>query len=55
MTDTLQLIGENTAQAVKGRYFKQRYAEIIKPKPQDNRTAEEIINSFKRKLGGEQT
>jgi hypothetical protein len=47
------LIAENTAMQVKGRYPKQRYFEIITPKPKDERTADEIINSFKRKLGGE--
>lgn len=54
VSDTLLLIAENTALAVRGKYPKQRYVEIVSPKPLETRTADEIINSFKQKLGGGQ-
>lgn len=54
VADALLLISENTARAVRdGRYLRERYVDMIKPKQEDPRTAEEIINSIKQKLGGE--
>lgn len=43
VSDSLRIITENTAKAVGGSYIEGRYKDIIKPKRQDNRTAEQII------------
>lgn len=57
ITDSLRLIGENTAKVCDGgSYIKIRYADIIDKKPKDNRSSEEIIDLIKSKLakiGGE--
>ena len=42
VTDALRIIAENTAKYAGGGYIKARYADIIDPKPQDNRSCEEI-------------
>jgi hypothetical protein len=55
--DTLKCIAENTAKYGGGGYMKQRYADIIHPKPEETRTSDEIISHMKEKLkrlGGEQ-
>lgn len=50
MTDTLRLIGENTAKYGGGSYLKKRWFDIINPKPEETRTADEIIEHMKKKL-----
>lgn len=42
VTDALRIMAENTARYAGGNYIKARYADIIEPKKQDNRTCEEI-------------
>lgn len=42
MTDALRFVAENTARYASGNYIKARYADMIEPKKQDNRTCEEI-------------
>lgn len=54
ITDALKTITENTAKYAGGEYMKTRYVDIVRPKPVDNRSAEEIIATIKAKLGGEQ-
>lgn len=53
-TDALKVIAGNTAKYAGGSCMKARYADIIYPQPEETRTAGEIIDSIKRKLGGEQ-
>lgn len=50
ITDCLRLIAKNVAPIAHGEYIGKRYAEIIHPKPEETRTAEEIIDSIKQKL-----
>lgn len=52
VTDALKAITENTAHALisDGVGMSVRYADIINPKPVDNRTEEEIIDHIKNKL-----
>ena len=50
VTDTLRIIGENTAKYAGGGYIKARYAEIINPKPEEKRTGSEIIHHMKKKI-----
>lgn len=45
---------ENTAKYAGGEYMKVRYIDIVRPKPVDNRSADEIISIIKSKLGGDQ-
>ncbi len=52
LTDTLRIIGENTAKYAGGSYIKKRYADIIIPHKEETRTGEEIINYMKNKLRG---
>lgn len=50
--ECIRIIGENTAGLVKeGRYIPTAYDEVIHPKPQDNRTAEEIVADVVKKAG----
>ena len=56
IAECARLTSENTAQICRGHYITKRWADIINPKPQDTRTAEEIKESIKaglRRLGGE--
>lgn len=50
ITDALRLITENTAKFAGGSYIQVRYADIIKPKPVETRTAKEIIADLSKKL-----
>ena len=51
VTDALRIVGENTAQYVGGDYIKARYAGMIEPKKQDNRTCEEITADVVARCG----
>lgn len=50
ISDALQNISENTAKFGSGRYMKVRFADIIMPQPEDDRTSEEIISHIREKL-----
>ncbi len=50
ITDALRIISENTAKYGGGGYIKARYADIIHPKPEDNRTHEEVVAHIRGKL-----
>jgi hypothetical protein len=51
VTDALRIVAENTAQYVSGNYIKARYADMIEPKKQDNRTCEEITADVVARCG----
>lgn len=51
VTDALRLVAENTARYASGDYIKARYADIIEPKKQDNRTCEEITADIVARCG----
>ena len=51
VTDALRIVAENTARYAGGNYIKTRYADIIKPKKQDNRTCEEITADIIARCG----
>ena len=51
VTDALRIVAENTSQYVGGNYIKARYADIIEPKKQDNRTCEEITADIVARCG----
>lgn len=51
VTDALRLVAENTARYASGDYIKVRYADIIEPKKQDNRTCEEITADIVARCG----
>lgn len=51
VTDALRFVAENTAQYVGGDYIKARYADMIEPKKQDNRTCEEITADIVARCG----
>ena len=42
VADCLRIISENTAKVGGGSYITAKFADIINPKPEDNRTGEEI-------------
>ena len=42
VTDCLRIISENTAKMGGGSYITAKFADIINPKPADNRSGEEI-------------
>ena len=50
MARTLRLVTENTAHLGSGKYMTAEYDEIINPKPEEKRTAEEIIDDIKSKI-----
>lgn len=51
VTDALRFVAENTAQYVGGDYIKARYADMIEPKKQDNRTCKEITADIVARCG----
>lgn len=51
VTDALRVVAENTAQYVGGNYIKARYADMIEPKKQDNRTCKEITADIVARCG----
>ncbi len=50
VTDTLRSISENTAKYGGGSYVRVRFADIINPTPEDNRSSEEIVDHIRGKL-----
>ena len=51
VTDALRIVAENTARYAGGNYIKARYADIIEPKKQDNRTCEDITADIVARCG----
>ena len=51
IADGIQMISENTANYVSGRYIVNRYTEIINKKSSDNRTGDEIVEDIIRRAG----
>ena len=51
VTDCLRIIGENIAKRCDGSYITTKFADIINPKPADNRTGEEIAADIIKRAG----
>jgi hypothetical protein len=51
VTDALRIVAENTARFASGNYIRARYADMIEPKKQDNRTCEEITADIVARCG----
>ena len=51
VTDCLRIISENAAKLCGGSYMKVKFADIINPKPVDNRTGEEIAADIIKRAG----
>ena len=51
ITDSLQLIAENTAKMVQGKYIPTRWADTLKPQENDNRSSDEIAADVIRRAG----
>lgn len=50
ITDALKVITENASRFNGGNYMKIRFADIVNPKPEETRTADEIITNITDKL-----
>lgn len=50
VTDALRSISQNTANFGGGSYIQARFADIIQPKPEDDRTSEDVIAHIRGKL-----
>lgn len=50
MARCLRLMTENTAGMVQGKMMTVEYEDIINPKPEEKRSADEIINGLKNKI-----
>lgn len=50
ITDALRLIAENSAKMAGGSYIQARYVDLVEPKKEETRTANEIILDLKDKL-----
>ena len=50
MARCLRLMTENTAGMVNGKLISVEYEDIINPKPEEKRSADEIINGLKNKI-----
>jgi hypothetical protein len=50
VTECLRIITENTAKFGGGSYMQIKFSELIDQKPQDDRTADEIIQGIKEKV-----
>ena len=51
VTDCLRMVTENTAKMSGGSYISAKFADIINPKPVDNRTGEEIAADIIKRAG----
>ena len=51
VTDALRVVAENTARYAGGNYIKARYADMVEPIKQDNRTCEEITADIVARCG----
>ena len=51
VSDCLRIISENTAKICGGSYITAKLADIINPKPVDNRTGEEIAADIINRAG----
>ena len=51
IADCLRIVTENTAKAVCGSYISAKFADIINPKPVDNRAGEEIAADIIKRAG----
>ena len=51
VTDCLRIISENTAKMGGGSYITAKFADIITPKPTDNRTGDEIAADIIKRAG----
>ena len=51
VTDCLRIISENTAKMGGGSYITAKFADIINPRPADNRTGEEIAADIIKRAG----
>lgn len=53
MAECVRLVTVNTARLVpEGQYMPTKLGDILEPKPEDNRSADEIIDHIKSKLRG---
>ena len=52
VTDALMYISQNTANVAGGKALQKRFYDVINAKPEETRTAQDIINNIKKKLGG---
>ena len=50
MARNIRMICENTAGMVNGKFISVEYEDIINPKPEEKRSADEIIGNIKDKL-----
>ena len=55
VTDCLQMISENTANQVGGKFIQKRYYDILNPPPVETRTAEAITQEIADNCGIEVT
>ena len=51
VTDCLRILSENTAKVGGGSYITAKFSDIINPKPEDNRTGEEIAADIIKRAG----
>lgn len=51
ITDGIKCIAENTARYVGGQHLTKRYIDIIDPKPEDERSGDEIAADVITRLG----
>ena len=50
MARNVRMICENAAGLVQGKFMSVEYEDIINPKPEEKRTADEIIDGIKDKI-----
>lgn len=51
MSDTLNIIAKNTGRYAGGEFMTVRYADLINPKPRDERSCEEITADVIKRCG----
>jgi hypothetical protein len=51
VAECLQNISENTAKQSGGAYVSSRFADLARPRPVDNRTAEEVVADVAKAAG----
>lgn len=51
ISDELFIMNNNLVQYIGGSKMEKRYYDVVFPEPEETRTAEEIIEGLKKKLG----
>lgn len=50
MAEAARILTENTSRFAGGTYLTARYTDVLQQKPEDTRTAEQVVDHIRKKL-----